>query len=383
MSETPSLRFSAVGDITLGDHPMCVGFGAASRFRKEAPAFPFEYVKDILQGSQLCFGNLECTHSDADLNPNDYHSIQMRGKSSDLNGLVEAGFHVLNVANNHSLQHGREAFLQTCTSVRERGLHVCGANPENHLAADPTIVAINGLKVGFVGYSLRPRQYFEHPPLYTEGSADGILSDVRRVKTMADVVVVSVHWGEEFIQRPAPDEVQLARQIIDAGGHLVIGHHPHVLRGVEHYHGGVIAYSLGNFVCDMVWDETLRTSAILQCRMSKQGISDVNLIPIHIDADFRPVPVTGAQEARILSRLNELSEEIGKGLSEDLDTARAQYLIDADEANRAMRRRSHLFFLRNAWKYPKRILLQQLQTYARNRIHEITQIARGSAASGQ
>jgi poly-gamma-glutamate synthesis protein (capsule biosynthesis protein) len=178
MREATSLRFSAVGDITLGDHPMCVGFGAASRFRSEASIFPFEYVADTLRGSDVCFGNLECTHSVAGLNSGDYRSIQMRGKPSDLDGLVQAGFHVLNVANNHSLQHGKDAFLETCAGVEERGLHVCGASPTNHLVAEPAVVAVNGLTVGFVGYSLRPRQYFDYSPLYTEGLAERILSDV-------------------------------------------------------------------------------------------------------------------------------------------------------------------------------------------------------------
>ena len=125
----------------------------------------------------------------------------------------------------------------------------------------PVSITVAGVGLTFLGYSLRPRQYFTEEPLYAEGREDGILSDVRAARGESDVVIVSLHWGEEFIDRPSPDDVRLAHAIVDGGADLIIGHHPHVLRGVERRGRGWIVYSLGNFVCDMHWEEPLRETA--------------------------------------------------------------------------------------------------------------------------
>ena len=90
---------------------------------------------------------------------------------------------------------------------------------------------------------------------------------------------------------PHPADVQLAHAIVDAGADLIVGHHPHVLRGVERYRQGWIVYSLGNFVCDMLWDEELRETAICECRLTAAGLEDVRLIPVRINDDCQPVPL--------------------------------------------------------------------------------------------
>jgi hypothetical protein len=130
----------------------------------------------------------------------------------------------------------------------------------------------------------------------------------------------------------------------------------------------------------MVWDDTLRTSAIFQCTMSPAGISNVRLVPVYINSDFRPKPAEGAHAESILARLDALSREIPVELPKDLEQVTARYLLDADQANQSIRRKSHLFFLRNTWRYPKKILWQQVRTYARNRIHELRQSDPGSVA---
>lgn len=369
MSTTNKIVFSAVGDITLGDHPMCMGFGAASRFKKKEPGYPFEHVRGILNESDVCFGNLECTHSETGVDKNNYHSIQMRGKSSDIAGLVEAGFSVVNVANNHSAQHGVECFAQTCESLREAGLLVCGQSASDHLVGAPAIQEVNGVKIAFLGYSLRPRQYFEHDPPYTEGHREGIIHDVKSLRDKANIVVVSLHWGEEFIQYPSPKEIALAREIVEAGAQLIIGHHPHVLRGIERYKEGVIAYSLGNFVCDMAWDPTLRYSAIFRCTIKENTIEDYNIVPILIDGDYRPRPVYGKDGEIIKNMVDSLSNDIYYDINSLYDNEE-EYIKIADRINRNMRKKSHKFFVRNVYRYSPRVLLQQIDTYVSNRLQE-------------
>ena len=362
----PVVSFSAVGDISLGDHPLCVGFGAYSRFKTEAAGFPFERVERLLRDRDVVFGNLECTISRAGGREGVHSSVQMRGEPGNLQGLVDAGFDVLNVANNHSMQHGKKAFLETLELLGRQGISCCGVGDDDQWEATPAIISRKGLTVGFLGYSLRPRQYFDHAPLYAEGLAEGIERDVRRVRGEADVVVVSLHWGDEFIRRPSPEEIALARGVIDAGADLIIGHHPHVLRGIEHYKSGCIVYSLGNFVCDMVWDRALRETAILSCKISREGVHDVELLPMRINDDYQPEPMLVAEGEALLAEIEKLS----RGFGSEPAAVDASYERDADEALRSMRRRSQLFFLSRLWRYPPRALIQILGVFLGNRLQE-------------
>lgn len=365
MSEPQSVILHAVGDITLGDHPLCAGFGAHSRMRRRAPGFAFEHVAGILGRADIRFGNLECTLSERGLNPGMYHSVQMRGHSAYLAGLTDNRFDVLNVANNHSMQHGPGPFADTVQMLRDSGIEVCGLRGTAGASA-PVRVSGGGLRVVFLGYSLRPRQYFTEEPLYAEGSRERILGDVRAARRDCDVLVVSLHWGDEFIDRPSPDDVALAHAVVDNGADLIIGHHPHVLRGVERYGRGWIVYSLGNFVCDMLWEEQLRESAIAECRLSAAGVEDVRLIPVRINDDSQPVPLHGEAAARLERRLAAL----GAALSTPDASLAARYENDAHLAHATQRARSHRYFLRNAYRFPPRILASQLTTYVRNRLAE-------------
>jgi poly-gamma-glutamate synthesis protein (capsule biosynthesis protein) len=366
-----TIRLSAVGDLTLGDHPLCVGFGAFSRFRREEPLFPFSKSLDALRRADLLFGNLECAHSRLGLHESDYHSVQMRGEPRFIEALPAAGFKVVNVANNHSMQHGSEAFSDTVSSLERAGLKCCGiAADDSARHARPLVVQQNGLSVGFLGYSLRPRQYFEQVPPYAEGHPDEMVRDVEGLRKFTDVVVVSVHWGDEFIQEPAPHEILLSRRLADAGAALVIGHHPHVLRGIEQRGNSCIAYSLGNFICDMVWDDTLRTTVILECEIGPEGVRKVDLVPAFINKDFQPEVLSGAAAARVLDGIDELSARLPGALATDDPEANREYAQRADLIHRGIRAKSHRFFLSQFRRYPARMLVQQLATYARNRIHE-------------
>ena len=369
MAETRTVLMHAVGDIAFGDHPLCAGFGVHSQARRQAPGFMFDHVRDLLARADLRFGNLECTLSEQGLVPNAYHSVQMRGHPAYVQGLVDVDFHVLNHANNHSMQHGPGPFTDTVRMIEAAGIGVCGVQGPGRTSV-PVQRTVNGLLVTFLGYSLRPRQYFTEEPLYAEGRDEDILADVRAARSGCDVLIVSLHWGDEFIQRPAPAEIRLARAVIDTGADAIIGHHPHVLRGVERHGRGWIVYSLGNFVCDMLWDEPLRQTAICECRLTPAGVEDVRLLPARINDRCQPVPLDGDEAARLERRLQELSQDLAKGRGGSEPDATARYGVEAETALSIQRARSHRYFLRNAYRFPPGILMAQLTTYVRNRLSE-------------
>jgi poly-gamma-glutamate synthesis protein (capsule biosynthesis protein) len=168
-----------------------------------------------------------------------------------------------------------------------------------------------------------------------------------------DYVVVSLHWGEEFVPRPSAGEVALGRSIIDAGASLVIGHHPHVLRPVELYGAGVIAYSLGNFAADMVWQRRLREGALVRCTLAAGGVTDVEVTPTLIGDDFRPAASGPTQRP---------TDELQGGMPE------SEYRRAVARSVRVQQLASYGYALANARRYPRPILTQLLTRTLRNKI---------------
>lgn len=367
----PGLVLHAVGDIAIGDHPLCAGFGTYSRCRTEAADFPFRHVSALLRQADVVFGNLECTLSEDGLRPRRYDSMQMRGHPRFVEGLAAARFDVLNVANNHSLQHGRPAFRETIDLLTRHGIAPVGVAAAPFRNGAPVLIERQGFTVGFLGYSMRPRQYFTEEPLYAEGREPEILEEVRAARGTCDAVIVSLHWGDEFIDYASPEEMALAHRVMDEGADLVIGHHPHVLRGVEKYGRGYIVYSLGNFVCDMFWGEELRETAVLQCTLTPDGVSNLRLIPVGINDACQPVPLAGPAATRLEARLAALDARLRQPSDPPVPEAIERYRMAADEAQRAERKRAHRYFLRNVHRFPPGLLAQQLATFLRNRRAEL------------
>ena len=346
---------TAVGDICFGDHPVCVGYGFNSRFRRygEAePGYPFVKVKDALAKAELRFANLESVLSYTNVDWNRLESSELRGHPATAKRLAFAGFNVVNVANNHILQHGADAFRETVDGVRSLGIGVVGLADRSGSACVPMVIESNGLSLGFLGYAMERESHFEGTPLYVYGPACDIEGDVRRLKSQVDIVVCSMHWGLEFCRFPSLDEVSLGRRIIDAGAHAVLGHHPHVYRGVERYRGGVIGYSLGNFVCDMLWDRHLRTGVILTLEMDADRVLDVRVQFTETSDDYEPVPVDSRTATALERDWHELCELVQQ------TPPVAEYVKEIDRLGRRNRYRSYGYLLRNVERYPRPILRQ-------------------------
>ena len=351
--EAGPVGLAAVGDLMLGDSAVCVGYGFRSRYGDADPTRLFAGVKPLFEGAGLVFGNLETVLSLSGLDPSSLSSAQMRGSPSFARALRHAGFDVVSVANNHANQHGADAYDETVALLREAGVTPCGMRGTAPWCSEAAVLTRDGTRVGFLGYCLRPRQYGDGEPPFAEGTSFEILADVRRLRPSVDYVVVSLHWGEEFVPRPSAGEVALGRSIIDAGASLVIGHHPHVLRPVELYGAGVIAYSLGNFVADMVWQRRLREGALVRCTLAAGGVTDVEVTPTLIGDDFRPAASGPTQRP---------TDELQGGMPE------SEYRRAVARSVRVQQLASYGYALANARRYPRPILTQLLTRTLRNKI---------------
>lgn len=274
-----------VGDLALGDHPKSVGFGFYSKYKNGIPLdkarslFPEAYSHDIL------FGNLEFTLGNATLKGKSHDEINCRGIVRYAEFLQQAGFNVVNIANNHIFQHGIDDFENTLKLLTDRGIGIVGLRDNGCLS---NVVRIGDQSVCLLGCSARPRQGFVGQPPYREFDEKSYYEEITEARKKYSFVCVSMHWGEEFIEIPSNNEKRIARKLIDAGANVVVGHHPHVIREVEEYNGGLIAYSLGNFICDMIWNEKTRKTGYLYVEFADRSISSWKMVYGRIDDSYFP-----------------------------------------------------------------------------------------------
>jgi poly-gamma-glutamate capsule biosynthesis protein CapA/YwtB (metallophosphatase superfamily) len=141
--------------------------------------------------------------------------------------------------------------------------------------------------------------------------------DTKMASGAADIVIVAFHWGGEKLEQPRQYQREFARLAIDNGADIVLGHHPHVLQGIEHYKGGIIFYSLGNFAFGS-YSPSAKESIIAKIALDEKGVSSIEAIPINVDnfeVHFRPEALDGERGTAVISKLSRLSEQLGTRLS--------------------------------------------------------------------
>ncbi|BHH86279.1 CapA family protein [Desulforhopalus sp. 52FAK] len=363
------IKFAAVGDISLGDFPITLGFGVRSLF-EENKNFGFnDGVISIFKEADVCFGNLETVISDINYRPNDLISAQMRGTAAMAELLSASGLNFLSVANNHMMQHGPEAFKDTVSVLASLNI-----SPVGLLSKKGEIIAnyqeIYGKMFCFIGYSMRPEKY-NKPVLYSAGSKEVILADIEKYKSGCDYLILSLHWGDEFVDFPSPTQVSIAHDFINAGAKIIIGHHPHIIQGIERYNGGVIAYSLGNFVFDF-WQKRLRESMILVITLNGDDVEDLSIIPVRINNCYMPELLEGEDANTLLKKYHKLCDHPAlklKSVDKDLVS------FNSSKYDRQVRWRlienkiqNRLFFLKNLHKYPEGIVRQSLDKFITGRL---------------
>ena len=300
----PEVTLAAVGDVLLDR-------GVAAGIAKHGLGFPFQHVRGLLRAPDLTFGNLECpVTTRAFAVPKRYN---FRAQPRTVACLKDAGFDVLSLANNHTMDCGREGLADTLAHLRRAGLRTCGAGANLGSAEAATVLTVKGVRVGFVGFcQFVPEGVFmrDDETTFAHTSVEAVRRSVAAARKRADVVVASFHWGVEFSEQPSKQQGVLARAAVTAGADLVLGHHPHVLQPLEVVarrgrRPALVAYSLGNFVFDQRSGPQLET-IILRCTLGKSGVTRAEAVPIRIHR-VQPRPATPAERKTILDRLTRLS----------------------------------------------------------------------------
>jgi NAD(P)-dependent dehydrogenase (short-subunit alcohol dehydrogenase family) len=243
------------------------------------PETMFEHVQGELDALDVSFAQNERHYTDADPTPVGGFTEKVSPHHAD--ALKSGGFDVVSFASNHSMDLGEEPMIETMNRLRDQGFQVIGAGRNSAEARTPAVVEHHGTTVGFQAYCsvLRPGYQADvnksgaapmrahtlydqvdyqpgtPPKVRTwayETDLEAALDDIARLREQVDVLVASFHWGLHFVHAEVADyEKQVAHAVIDAGADLVIGHHPHMLKGIEVYRGKPIFYSMGNFAFDL------------------------------------------------------------------------------------------------------------------------------------
>jgi poly-gamma-glutamate synthesis protein (capsule biosynthesis protein) len=259
------------------------------------PAQLLAEVSEHFAGRGIVFGNLETAVSDRGA-PED-KAFTFRAPTSAPASLAAAGFDVVSLANNHSGDYGSAAFEDTVAAVAAAGLVGVGGGLNKQEAWAPRLVEAEAdrsgppLRVAFLAFNeILPENFAATDTragnAYTQDFG-AILEAVAAARPLADRLVVSMHWGIERQFEPTGRQVQEARGLIDAGADVVLGHHPHVIEGIEFYGDGLIAYSLGNFVFSPGSDQG-RDTYILDFTFAAEGAGGITGVVAH------PVRISGA-----------------------------------------------------------------------------------------
>lgn len=311
VEQGPNIRIMAVGDIMLG---RTIGKRISQDYSK-----PFSEVKSILANADILFGNLESPISDRGQKTSG-KGITFTANPASVKSLSYAGFDVVSVANNHSMDYGSPALMQTIDLLDNEKILHCGAGKNISEARKPAIIDEYGVKIAFLAYTDMYDIYFSKSKFTFEAGEnkagvaprklDYIINDIKEAKNHANMVVVSLHWGIEESFDVSEDMIDFAHKLIDSGADVILGHHPHQLQGIEIYKGKPIAYSLGNFIFDQNDDEN-KESMILDLGYDKTSLVSAKAIPLRILDKEKVIPAPSGKREIIENRLVGLSGHLG------------------------------------------------------------------------
>lgn len=248
---------------------------------REDPRECFALVRDELRKADIAFCQLEVNLTERGSRlPQVRHTH--RAKASSAEAMKDAGFTIVSFSGNHCLDWGQVGFFDTIGNLKGAGLAVVGVGANILEARAPVLQEVNGVRVAFLAYnSILPSHYWAEADrpgcapmrawtIYEQiepdqpgtparihthalrADLDAMVEDVKKARELADVVVMSIHWGIHFIPAVLADyQQEVAHAAIDAGVDMVLGHHAHILKGVEVYRGKPVFYSMGNFAIDL------------------------------------------------------------------------------------------------------------------------------------
>lgn len=310
---------TAVGDVVIS---------------RERPEDAFAKVLGELKAETFSFCNFEVPLSNK--GTPQYGKFETLHAAPDMiKGFVHAGFKVVSLANNHSMDYGPEALLDTIDILDANGIIHAGAGRNLEEARKPAFIdcgetrfaLVSFATEAFFGYGAHPQKpgiaMIRRDPLYgptcvNPDDVDSMTEIITSAKKEADFIIASFHWGLSQSRALTQSQMTLGRAAVEAGAGLVIGHHPHILQAVEVYKESLILYSLGNFVFDLLPEflgPVTRDTVLVKVKVSECAVEEAIFLPAWINDKGQPEFVGEKDE-----KSNEILQTV-RGLSAARNTS--------------------------------------------------------------
>ena len=304
--EPAEILLSFTGDCILGtDEYFAWDTGLPAYYDLYGPEYFLKNVRSIFEEDDLTIVNMEGTLTKETTRVD--KQFAFKGDLDYVKILSSSSVEAANVANNHSHDYGEKSFQDTVQTLEENGIKTFGYD-------DVAVLEVKGIRVGMFGiYELD--DHLERIPQ--------VKQDIAKLKDQnVDIIVAVFHWSNELVTVPDENQVTLAHLAIDEGADVVVGHHPHVVQGIDEYKGKIIAYSLGNFCFGGNTHPTEMDTFIFQQKFildGKRNItnSEYKVIPCRVSSEttynnYQPTPLVGEEAKETMDKIEERSQEINK-----------------------------------------------------------------------
>lgn len=276
------IRMAFVGDVSLGEHYFSFGHGPRTAIENGQDLF--SDVKARLSDCDLACCNLEGPISDIGYDPGNPHKRVFRGPRQAAAQLKDAGFTIVNVANNHFVQHGIDAAVESVQLLQEQGITVIGQS-----ASPVQYIQVKGQNIALIGCSLIKDNTDINQSFYFAPSEPELIRTAKAATAIADLTVVFIHWGIESELGHSRQQRELAMNLLEVGVKIIVGHHPHTLQPLLFSPEHLVAYSLGNFVFDLPWCPKNTESGLLKIEATPEKINTIAFHQYKILKNGKPV----------------------------------------------------------------------------------------------
>ena len=304
--EPAEILLSFTGDCILGtDEYFAWDTGLPAYYDLYGPEYFLKNVRSIFEEDDLTIVNMEGTLTKETTRVD--KQFAFKGDLDYVKILSSSSVEAANVANNHSHDYGEKSFQDTVQTLEENGIKSFGYD-------DVAVLEVKGIRVGMFGiYELD--DHLKRIPQ--------VKQDIAKLKDQnVDIIVAVFHWSNELVTVPDENQVTLAHLAIDEGADVVVGHHPHVVQGIDEYKGKIIAYSLGNFCFGGNTHPTEMDTFIFQQKFildGKRNItnSEYKVIPCRVSSEttynnYQPTPLVGEEAKETMDKIEERSQQINK-----------------------------------------------------------------------
>lgn len=304
-----TITISFAGDCTIGyDENFSYENSLPYMFNKENNNYGyfFQKVKSVFENDDITMVNLETTLTTKAKKAD--KKFRFKGDPTYVNILKEGSIEMVNISNNHIYDYLKEGFFDTINTLKDAGILYSGEGYIEYFTAKDITIA----SIGYLGWSTNIKT-----PLAKR---------IKEAREKADIIVVSFHWGNERTYFPNQTQISLGRFAIDEGADVVVGHHPHVIQGIERYKDRYIVYSLGNFCFGGNKNPSDKDTFIFRNEftlLDKKLVKNIgHIIPCSISSvkyinNYQPIILEDYEKQRVMKRIYEYSSKLKYGVQSE------------------------------------------------------------------